>query len=199
MGRRIGSGRSLPDPARGAAGRELERQMTIGRTDTREQAAGSNGRLQAAPLFGCSCAEPIWASGHEPHHTGRTHDRSRTASNVAQDLDQTGPSTHGPHEGQSPSNPILKVKGSGASGQGYRIWPSTVRANSLVHPDRFRLRRMEMSGRADRSTLRASLRSVVRFSGPWSRRLRARSSSKQVSSTQCRPFSICQCARACHR
>jgi hypothetical protein len=55
---------------------------------------------------------------------------------------------------------------SALSSQGYRIWPRTERANSSDHPERFRLRRMEMSGRAERNTLSASLRRTARFSGP---------------------------------
>ena len=53
---------------------------------------------------------------------------------------------------------------------GYRIWPRMERAKSSDQPERFRLRRIEISGRAERRTLRASFRRVVRFSGPWSRR-----------------------------
>ena len=75
---------------------------------------------------------------------------------------------------------------------GYRICPRMLRAKSSDQPERFRLRRMEISGRADCSTLRASLRRMAMLSGPWSRRLRARSSSKATSSTQCRLFSIRQ-------
>jgi len=52
-----------------------------------------------------------------------------------------------------------------------------------------------MSVRAVRRTLSASVRKIARLSGPWSFRLRALSSSKPTSSTQCRQFSIRQCAR----
>jgi hypothetical protein len=48
-----------------------------------------------------------------------------------------------------------------------------MRAKSPDYPDRFHLRRIEMSGRALRSNSRASLQ-AVRFSGPLPRRLRAR-------------------------
>ena len=54
---------------------------------------------------------------------------------------------------------------------------------------------MAMSDLAVRRTLRASFRNIVRFSGPWSLRFRARSSSKPTSSTQSRQFSMRQCAR----
>jgi hypothetical protein len=68
--------------------------------------------------------------------------------------------------------------------------------SELVGPSaRCRLRRMEMSGLAERGILRASFRRVARFSGAWSRRLRERSSSKSTSSIQWRLFSIRQCAR----
>jgi pimeloyl-ACP methyl ester carboxylesterase len=50
--------------------------------------------------------------------------------------------------------------------QGYRIWPSTERANSSDQPERLRFRLIEMSARAVRRTLSASFLSVVRFSGP---------------------------------
>lgn len=86
-----------------------------------------------------------------------------------------------------------------ALSQGYRIWPSMDRAKGSDHPERFRLRRMERPGRAVLRRLRASFRKVARFSGALSFRLRARSSSKLMSSTQCRPFSIDQCARAAAR
>ena len=88
-----------------------------------------------------------------------------------------------------------QFKGSLRRKQGYRIWPRPVLANSSDHPERLRFLRIEMSGLAFRRTFRASLRRMVRFSGPWSRRLRARSSSKPTSSTQCRLFSIRQWAR----
>jgi len=91
-----------------------------------------------------------------------------------------------------PANPVERHT---TTDQGYRICPSMVRAKSSDHPERLRLRRMEMSVRAERSTLRASLRRMARFSGPWSRRFRARSSSKVTSSTQWRLFSIRQWAR----
>jgi hypothetical protein len=54
-------------------------------------------------------------------------------------------------------------QGVGLDAHGYRIWPRMGRAKSSDHPDRFRLRRMEMSGRAEGSTLRASLRRMARF------------------------------------
>src|SRR2546430_6508579 len=47
----------------------------------------------------------------------------------------------------------------------------------------------------ERRVLSASLRRMARFSGPWSLRLRARSSSKTTSRTQCSWFSIPQWAR----
>ena len=50
--------------------------------------------------------------------------------------------------------------------QGYRIWPRTDLAKASDHPERFRLRRMEMSGLARLSTLRASFRMMARFSAP---------------------------------
>ena len=50
--------------------------------------------------------------------------------------------------------------------QGYRIWPSTDRANSSDQPERLRFLRIEMSGRAVLRTLSASFRNVVMFSGP---------------------------------
>jgi NAD(P)-dependent dehydrogenase (short-subunit alcohol dehydrogenase family) len=63
---------------------------------------------------------------------------------------------------------IANVKGMPGNAQGYRIWPRIDRAKSLDHPERFRLRRTDMSRRARLRMLRASLRSVVRFSGPSS-------------------------------
>lgn len=86
-------------------------------------------------------------------------------------------------------------KGDAAPTHGYRIWPSMDLANSSDHPDRLRLRRMEMSVLARCRTLRASFLRVARFSGAWSFRFRARSSSNVVSSTQWRLFSIRQWAR----
>ena len=44
--------------------------------------------------------------------------------------------------------------------------------------------------------LSANLRNRLIFSGPWSFQLRLRSSFIVTSSTQCKPFSIPQCARA---
>lgn len=90
---------------------------------------------------------------------------------------------------------IIGVKPRLDQRQGYRFWPRTERANASDHPERLRLRRIEMSVRAVLRTFSAGLRSVVRFSGPWSLRFRARSSSKPTSSTQCGQFSIRQCAR----
>jgi hypothetical protein len=62
--------------------------------------------------------------------------------------------------------------------RGHRIWLRTDRANVSDHPERFGLRRMEMSGRAERGRVRASLRGVARFSAAWPQLLRARSASK---------------------
>jgi hypothetical protein len=56
------------------------------------------------------------------------------------------------------------------------------------------LRLTEISARAARTTVSARFLSVVRFSGPASRRFRARSPSKPTSRTQCRQNSIRQCA-----
>jgi hypothetical protein len=43
----------------------------------------------------------------------------------------------------------------GMAGQGYRIWPRMDRAKASDHPERLRLRRIEMSGLAERRTLSA--------------------------------------------
>lgn len=94
------------------------------------------------------------------------------------------------------SSDIDEVNGYMPLLHGYRIWPRTDLAKSLDHPDRLRFLRIDMSGRAWRRTLRASSPRMARFSGPWSLRLRVPPSSKVVSSTQCRQFSIRQCARA---
>jgi hypothetical protein len=51
--------------------------MMIGRTDEQQNSVPPNGsqcRGSVWRLF----AKPIWASGHVPHQTGRTHDRTRT-------------------------------------------------------------------------------------------------------------------------
>ena len=58
------------------------------------------------------------------------------------------------------------VKDAVPSPEAYRICPSTDLANSSDHPDRFRFRRMEISGRALRNTFNASFLSAARFSGP---------------------------------
>jgi hypothetical protein len=63
------------------------------------------------------------------------------------------------------------------------------------HPGRFGWRRMEMSGRAARGRVRASLRGVARFSAAWPRLLRARSASKPTSGARCRLVSMRQGAR----
>src|SRR5947209_17962678 len=80
-------------------------------------------------------------------------------------------------------------------GQGYRIWASIEVRKASSHPARLILRRMDAVLGCERRVLSASLRRMARFSGPWSLRLRARSSSKTTSWTQCSWFSIPQSAR----
>src|SRR5947208_16701442 len=79
--------------------------------------------------------------------------------------------------------------------QGYRIWASIEVRKASSHPARLILRRMDAVLGCERRVLSASLRRMARFSGPWSLRLRARSSSKTTSRTQCSWFSIPQWAR----
>jgi len=84
------------------------------------------------------------------------------------------------------------VKVCPASRQGYRIWPMMDRAKSSDHPARLRFREIGSFGRAFLSRFRVRRRRMARFSGPLSARLRAASSSKVTSSTQCRLFSMLQ-------
>jgi transposase len=60
---------------------------------------------------------------------------------------------------------IPPAKRGGNKRHGDRLWPRTDRAKWSDHPERLRLRRIEMSGRALRRTLRASVRRMARFSG----------------------------------
>lgn len=85
---------------------------------------------------------------------------------------------------------IVRVSRRLLAGQGYRTSPRMVRAKSSDHPDRFRFRLIEISGRAERGTSSASFLRMARLSGPPSHLFRARSSSKRTSRTQCRQVSI---------
>lgn len=81
-------------------------------------------------------------------------------------------------------------------GRLFRIGSQIVRYGiASDHPGRFGLRRMEMSGRAERGGVRASLRGVARFPAAWPRLLRARFASKPTSGARCRLASMRQGAR----
>src|SRR3982074_3241535 len=71
------------------------------------------------------------------------------------------------------------------AGQGYRMWPRGSKRNASFHPARLSLPRREVfvSGWA-LATLRARRLRTARLAGPWSLRLRAKSSSSVTSSGQ---------------
>src|SRR5438128_9408732 len=105
------------------------------------------------------------------------------------------PCVYGGGEGACSANVVHPLPNPPPQAQGYRIWASIEVRKASSHPARLILRRMDAVLGCERRVLSASLRRMARFSGPWSLRLRARSSSKTTSRTQCSWFSIPQWAR----